>query len=94
MGSPRTVTSRANGLGTSSLSQERMRQQGRMGMETMRQGNRMNLRGTPTYRDMNPPPPRNSGRENLPVVRSPEEARRLPSGSRFKTLDGRVMQVP
>lgn len=34
------------------------------------------------------------GRERLPVVQTPEEAARLPKGTRFKTPDGQVRIVP
>ena len=34
------------------------------------------------------------GDANLPVFRTPEEARGHPSGTRFRTPDGRVMRVP
>lgn len=32
--------------------------------------------------------------DNIPTVATPEEAKRLPPGSKFKTPDGRIMQVP
>jgi hypothetical protein len=44
---------------------EQMRQQGRMGIEGLRQTNRSNLRGAPTYRDLNPAAPR-SGTRSAP----------------------------
>jgi hypothetical protein len=37
---------------------ERIRQQGRLGIEGVRQGNRQAIRGAPTYRDLHPAPPR------------------------------------
>jgi len=37
---------------------EALRQRNRLGLEGARQGNRMGLRSAPTYRDLNPPPPR------------------------------------
>jgi hypothetical protein len=37
---------------------EQMRQQGRLGIEGVRQGNRQAIRGAPTYRDLHPAPPR------------------------------------
>jgi hypothetical protein len=40
------------------------------------------------------PPSAPTQQENLPVVTSPDQARTLPPGSRFRTPDGRVMQVP
>jgi hypothetical protein len=43
------------------LRMERARQQGRMDMEGVRQGNRVETRGQPTYRDLNPPAPRAGG---------------------------------
>lgn len=39
------------------------------------------------------PPPAGAGGE-MPVVNSPEEAAALPSGTRFKTPDGRIKVVP
>lgn len=42
----------------------------------------------------NPNAPTNASGGNLPVVNSPEEARRLPSGTRFRTPDGREKVVP
>lgn len=40
----------------------------------------------------NPPPAEgdNTSEDNLPVMNSPEEARQLPPGTRFKTPDGRI----
>lgn len=35
-----------------------------------------------------------SGGDGIPTVSSPEEARKLPKGSKFRTPDGRVLQVP
>lgn len=32
--------------------------------------------------------------ENIPTINSPDEARRLPPGTQFRTPDGRVMRVP
>jgi hypothetical protein len=72
----------------------------RITLEAERQRNRTTLRGTPSYRDLNPPPPRaaapRSGpaRQSLPVVGSPAEAMKLPSGTRFKTPDGKVKVRP
>lgn len=40
---------------------EALRQQNRVGLEGVRQRNRMGVRGAPTYRDLNPPPPRATG---------------------------------
>ncbi len=34
------------------------------------------------------------GGQDMPVISSPEEARRLPPGTTFKTPDGRTMRVP
>lgn len=39
---------------------ETVRNAGRMSMEAERQKNRLGMRATPTYRDLNPPPPRSS----------------------------------
>lgn len=71
---------------------ETARQLGRMQLEGVRQGNRMGLRGAPTYRDLNPPPPRlgGGGRENLPTINTPDEAMKLPPGTKFRTPDGRI----
>lgn len=41
-----------------------------------------------------PPPALPAGGGRLPVVKSPEEARKLPSGTMFQTPDGRTMRVP
>jgi hypothetical protein len=34
------------------------------------------------------------GDGQMPVISDPAQARGLPSGTRFKTPDGRVMEVP
>ena len=73
---------------------ERLRFGNRSSLESQRQGNR---RGMVDYRNANPAPSRSTGgsrRATLPVVRTPAEARRLPSGTRFKTPDGKVKVVP
>ena len=63
----------------------------RQAMEAQRQQGRADLRSQPTYRDLNAPPPRRTAaRENLPVISTPAEARKLPKGTKFKTPDGRV----
>ena len=71
------------------MSLENLRQRNRMSMEGVRQGNRTQLRGTPTYRDTHPPAPR-GGRENIPTVQTPAEARALPPGTKYRTPDGKV----
>lgn len=73
---------------------ERLRAGNRRDLENLRQGNR---RGIIDYRNANPTPRRASGPRvdsSLPVVSSPAEARRLPSGTRFRTPDGKVKVVP
>lgn len=70
---------------------ETMRQGNRIALEGVRQGNRVGLRGVPTYRDTHPRP---TGRTALPRVKTPEEARKLPSGSQFIGPDGVVRTVP
>ena len=75
---------------------ELLRTLGRYQLEDKRQQNRAALRGQPTYRDLNPPPPRAAAprRDALPVVSSPADALKLPSGTRFKTPDGKVKVRP
>lgn len=70
------------------VSLERLRQSNRSASEQQRQSNRMTVRRTPPARS----PSRSSTR--LPVVRTPAEARRLPSGTRFKTPTGAIKVVP
>jgi hypothetical protein len=62
---------------------EGVRQGNRVSLEGVRQGNRVNLKRIPA-------PPRLGGRENLPVVRTPQEAMALPPGTKFRTPDGRI----
>lgn len=74
---------------------ERLRQSGRMTLQGARTAGQQTVRGTPTYRDLNPPPPRSrSGAaprlDDIPTIRTPEEARKLPPGTQFKTPDGRI----
>ncbi|GGC34055.1 hypothetical protein GCM10011371_21790 [Novosphingobium marinum] len=57
-------------------------------VEGLRQRNRVELRGVPTYGQTNPAP--RTVRENIPTVSTPADARRLPKGTKFKTPDGRV----
>lgn len=69
-------------------------------LEGQRQRGRVDLRQAPTYRDNNPLPPRaatprgaprtGGSRTSIPTISTPEEARRLPKGTKFKTPDGRV----
>lgn len=66
------------------VSLEDQRQQGRSAMEGTRQQNRLTLRQTP----------RAGGREAIPTVASPQEAMRLPSGTKFRTPDGKVKIRP
>ena len=49
---------------------------------------------TPTSPDAPKPDGANAASRPVPVVNSPEDAARLPSGTIFKTPDGRTMQVP
>lgn len=65
----------------------------RKAMEVLRQGNR---RGMVDYRNANPPAKASGPRvdTSLPVVSSPAEAKRLPSGTRFRTPEGKVKVVP
>jgi hypothetical protein len=71
---------------------EGTRQGNRVTLEGIRQRNRANLRSQPSYRDLNPPASRS--RTALPVIKTPEEAMRLPSGTQFRTPDGRVKVRP
>lgn len=73
---------------------ERMRQGHRVGLEGLRQGNRQ---GMVEYRNNNPAPSRagsGSPRPNIVAVRTPEEARKLPPGTKFRTPDGKVKVRP
>jgi hypothetical protein len=81
-------TRQANRIGL-----EGQRQRNRIGLEGVRQDNRMTTRATPTYRETHPSPRRGSGGA-LPVVKTPEEAMRLPPGTHFRTPDGRVKVRP
>jgi len=74
---------------------EAVRQAQRITLEAQRQRNRAALRGMPSYRDLNPPPPRSSGRPaaapGVPVnVKSVDEARALPKGTRFRLNGGEI----
>jgi hypothetical protein len=78
---------------------EVMKNAHRISVEGQRQRDRERLRGLPSYRDLNPPAPRTAAprapaRQSLPVVSSPAEAMKLPSGTRFKTPDGKVKVRP
>lgn len=68
---------------------ENLRQQNRGRSEDQRQGNRVTLRQTPTAGRRASP-----RRDSVPVVRTPAEARRLPSGTRFKTPTGQYKVAP
>lgn len=73
---------------------ERMRQGHRVGLEGLRQGNRQ---GMVEYRNNNPAPSRASSgspRPTIVSVRTPEEARKLPPGTKFRTPDGKVKVRP
>ena len=75
---------------------ENLRYGNRVGLENLRQGNRQ---GMVDYRNANPAPSRSraSGKRvdsDLPVAKTPAEARLLPSGTRFRTPDGQVKVVP
>jgi len=86
---------------------EGVRQSNRVGMENLRQRNRGALEGTRQENRMairrTPPAPRAGGLlggkgggkgDGIPMVRTPEEAMRLPSGTRFRTPDNRIKVVP
>lgn len=73
---------------------ETLRQGNRVSLERVQQGNRVSLRGTPTYRDLNP---RTAGAPrigDIPVMSSPQEAMKLPPGTKFRTPDGQVKVRP
>lgn len=66
-------------------------------MEAQRQSNRLGVRKTPTYRDLNPPPPRatkpgTAKRSQIVSVSTPAEARALPKGTRYRGSDGVVRE--
>lgn len=77
---------------------EGIRYDNRINLEGVRQGNR---RGMVDYRNANPAPARSrapaarsgSPRERLPEVSSPAEARKLPSGTRFRIKGTRQVKV-
>lgn len=78
---------------------ERLRQTGRMTLQGARVAGQQSVKRTPSYGNLNPPMRaprvgRGAGSDNLPVVRTPADAAKLPSGSRFRTPDGRVMEKP
>lgn len=68
---------------------EGLRQTNREKLEGTRQRNRLTVRTTPPARAVG-----RGGGDNLPVVSTPAEARRLPSGTRFRTPGGKVKVVP
>lgn len=72
------------------LKLEGVRQGNRVSLEGVKQGNRVKLRGIPTYRDTHS----GGGRAAMPTVSSPEEAMKLPPGTKFKTPDGQVRVRP
>lgn len=65
------------------VSLEELRQRGRSTMEDARQQNRLTLRKTPS-----------AGRAAIVNVSTPQEAKRLPTGTRFRTPDGQVKVRP
>lgn len=69
------------------LEMENARQRNRSAMEDTRQGNRMTLRQTPTAR-------RGSKPSGIVTVKTPAEAMALPSGTKFRTPDGKVKVRP
>lgn len=85
---------------------EDQRQQDRVDLENHRQGNRVTLRGMPTYSDTHARPrqPKVIGgvpdtgpgkpSKGVVTVRTPQEADALPSGTVFKTPDGRMKVAP
>lgn len=73
------------------LGLERVRQSNRASLEDTRQRNRIEVRSTPPARAAGG---RTSVPDNLPTVRSPAEAARLPKGTRFRTPDGKIKVVP
>lgn len=72
--------------------QEILRQQGRMGLEGIRQGNRASLRSMPLPSRAGRLPASAPRKNDLPLVSSPEDALKLPAGTKFRTPDGRVME--
>ena len=75
------------------IGMENLRQRNRTGLEGVRQQNRMDLRQTPTAPRAAATRPTGTG-DGLPTVSSPSEAAKLPSGTRFRTPDGRIKVVP
>lgn len=73
------------------VNMEDLRQRNRLGMEDVRQGNRIKVRSTPPAKSAGG---LLGGNGDIPTVKSPEEASRLPSGTKFRTPDGRVKVVP
>lgn len=63
----------------------------RKALETIRQGNRVSLRQTPPARA-----PARTPSAQMPVFRTPQEAAAsgLPSGTRFRTADGKTKVIP
>lgn len=69
---------------------ENLRQRNRGSLEDARQSNRLTLRTTPQA----PRSAKATGGGDIPTVRTPEEAMRLPSGTRFRTPNGQIKVVP
>lgn len=63
---------------------EAQRQANRVGLEGVRQNNRMGVRGAPTYRDLNPPPPRVSGPGRAAPRRSAMPTATGPNGEKVQ----------
>lgn len=72
---------------------ENLRFGNRSRLEGLRQGNRLDVIRSRPQRSTRQRGPGRAGTD-LPVVASPAEASRLPSGTKFRTPDGRVKIVP
>lgn len=73
---------------------ERLRQQGRMTMQGARVAGQQTVRGTPTYRDLNPPPPRSSPRSapKVPTARGQNGETIFYKGGRWVDAQGKPVQ--
>lgn len=69
---------------------EGQRQQGRANLAGLRHGYQADLRSQPTYGETHPRPQAGG----IPTVRTPEEALKLPSGTTFRTPDGKIKVRP
>lgn len=72
---------------------EGVRAGNRSALESQRQAARASLRSMPTYRDLHPRASSGSG-GGIPTVASPQDAMKLPPGTKFRTPDGRVKVRP